>query len=96
MERVEYMEMAAYCLSEDDCKRLFDRDRDKMLDGTAVWNESLEAAYNDYCNNEKEDEDEYFDAEIAEGYASNMPCDNTGYCDPMHCPIFHECEGHMH
>ena len=44
------------------------------------------------CN----DEEDGFDYEIAEGFASNMPCDNTGYCDPMHCPQFHECQGHMH
>ena len=95
MERIDYMKMCAECLSEDECRRLFDRDRDEMAEGTAVWNQSLEIAYNEYCDNE-DDEDEWFDPEIAEGFAGNMPCDNTGYCDPMHCPKFHECEGHMH
>ena len=26
----------------------------------------------------------------------NMPCDNTGYCNPSHCPQFHECQGLHH
>lgn len=56
MERIDYMKMCAECLSEDEC-RLFDRDRDEMAEGTAVWNQSLEIAYNEYCDNENGDED---------------------------------------
>ena len=52
MERTDYMVMCAECLNEDECRRLFDRDRDEMLDGSAVWNQSLECAYNDYINNQ--------------------------------------------
>jgi hypothetical protein len=52
MDRIDYMQMAAYCLSEEDCIRLFDRTKDEMLDGSAVWNQSLECAYNDYINNQ--------------------------------------------
>ena len=98
MERTEYMVMVGECLDEDECMRLFERSKDELKEGTAVWNQSLEIAYNEYCYNEEadEDEDDGFDYEIAEGYASNMPCDNSGYCDPMHCPQFHECQGYMH
>lgn len=96
MERTEYMIMVGECLSEDECMRLFERSKDELKEGTAVWNQSLEIAYNEYCDNQDEDEDEYFDAEIVEGYAGNMPCDNSGYCDPCHCPRFHECGGQHH
>ena len=95
MERIDYMKMCAECLNEDDCRRLFDRDRDEMLDGTAVWNQSLEIAYDEYCDNEDEDEDDS-NYEIAEGYTSNMPCDNSGYCGGWSCPRFHECGGLHH
>lgn len=89
MERTEYMIMIGECLNEDECMRLFERSKDELKEGIAVWNQCLEIAYNEYCDNEDENED-YFDNEIVEGFADNMPCDNTGYCDP-HCPHFHEC-----
>lgn len=88
MTRIEYMAMCAECLNEDECRRLFDRDRDEMLEGTAVWSQSLEIAYNEYCDNsEEEDEDgDYF-----EGYAENMPCDTYGMCGGTGCPNYWKC-----
>ena len=88
MERIDYMKMCAECLSEDECRRLFDRDRDEMAEGTAVWNQSLEIAYNEYCDNE-----DGFDYEIAEGYAENMPCDTYGMCAGVSCPHYFQCNG---
>lgn len=93
MERIDYMKMCAECLSEDECRRLFDRDRDEMAEGTAVWNQSLEIAYNEYCDNEDDGEDDGFDYEIAEGYAENMPCDTYGMCAGVSCPRYFQCNG---
>ena len=95
MERIDYMKMCAECLSEDECRRLFDRDRDEMAEGTAVWNQFLEIAYNEYCDNEDGDEDDEdgFDYEIAEGYAENMPCDTYGMCAGVSCPHYFQCNG---
>lgn len=93
MGRIDYMEMCAECLSEDECRRLFDRDRDEMAEGTAVWNQSLEIAYNEYCDNEDDGEDDGFDYEIAEGYAENMPCDTYGMCAGVSCPCYFQCNG---
>lgn len=93
MERIDYMKMCAECLSEDECRRLFDRDRDEMAEGTAVWNQSLEIAYNEYCDNEDDGEDDGFDYEIAEGYAENMPCDTYGMCAGVSCPCYFQCNG---
>lgn len=92
MERIDYMKMCAECLSEDEC-RLFDRDRDEMAEGTAVWNQSLEIAYNEYCDNEDDGEDDGFDYEIAEGYAENMPCDTYGMCAGVSCSHYFQCNG---
>lgn len=92
MERIDYMKMCAECLNEDECRRLFDRDRDEMAEGTAVWNQSLEIAYNEYCDNEDDDEDG-FDYEIAEGYAENMPCDTYGICVGVSCLRYFQCNG---
>ncbi len=91
MERIDYMKICAECLSEDECRRLFDRDRDEMAEGIAVWNQSLEIAYNEYCDNE--DEDDGFEYEIAEGYAENMPCDTYGMCAGVSCPRYFQCNG---
>ena len=93
MERIDYMKMCAKCLSEDECRRLFDRDRDEMAEGTAVWNQSLEIAYNEYCDNEDDGEDDGFDYEIAEGYAENMPCDTYGMCAGVSCSHYFQCNG---
>lgn len=93
MERIDYMKMCAECLSEDECRRLFDSDRDEMAEGTAVWNQSLEIAYNEYCDNEDDGEDDGFDYEIAEGYAENMPCDTYGMCAGVSCPCYFQCNG---
>ena len=93
MERIDYMKMCAECLSEDECRRLFDRDRDEMAEGTAVWNQFLEIAYNEYCDNEDDGEDDGFDYEIAEGYAENMPCDTYGACAGVSCPCYFQCNG---
>ena len=90
MERIDYMKMCAECLSEDECRRLFDRDRDEMAEGTAVWNQPLEIAYNEYCD---EDDEDGFDYEIAEGYAENMPCDTYGMCAGVSCPRYFQCNG---
>lgn len=92
MKRIDYMKMCAEYLSEDECRRLFDRDRDEMAEGTAVWNQSLEIAYNEYCDNEDGDEDG-FDYEIAEGYAENMPCDTYGMCAGVSCSHYFQCNG---
>lgn len=93
MERIDYMKMCAECLSEDECRRLFDRDRDEMAEGTAVWNQPLEIAYNEYCDNEDDGEDDGFDYEIAEGYAENMPCDTCGMCAGVSCSHYFQCNG---
>lgn len=93
MERIDYMKMCAECLSEDECRRLFDRDRDEMAEGTAVWNQPLEIAYNEYCDNEDDGEDDDFDYEIAEGYAENMPCDTYGMCAGVSCSHYFQCNG---
>lgn len=93
MERIDYMKMCAECLNEDECRRLFDRDRDEMAEGTAVWNQPLEIAYNEYCDNEDDGEDDGFDYEIAEGYAENMPCDTYGMCAGVSCPHYFQCNG---
>ena len=94
MERIDYMKMCAECLNEDEC-RLFDRDRDEMAEGTAVWNQPLEIAYNEYCDNEDGDEydEDGFDYEIAEGYAENMPCDTYGMCAGVSCSHYFQCNG---
>ena len=92
MERIDYMKMCAECLNESECRRLFDRDRDEMLEGTAVWNQSLEIAYNEYCDNE-DDEDDDFNYEITEGYAENMSCDTYGICAGVSCPHYFQCNG---
>lgn len=93
MERIDYMKMCAECLSKDECRRLFDRDRDEMAERTAVWNQPLEIAYNEYCDNEDDGEDDGFDYEIAEGYAENMPCDTYGMCAGVSCPHYFQCNG---
>lgn len=94
MEKIDYMKMCAECLNEDECRRLFDRDRDEMAEGTAVWNQSLEIAYNEYCDNEDDDEDnDGFDYEIAEEYAENMSCDTYGACAGVSCPRYFQCNG---
>ena len=36
-----------------------------------------------YCENE----------ELERDYASNMPCDNYGYCGGMSCPMYFKCKG---
>ena len=96
MERIDYMKMCAECLNEEEGRRLFDRDRDSMLDGSAVWNQALEVAYNEYCDNEEEDEDAYYDSLDYSEARQNMPCDNSGYCGGWSCPRFHECQGLHH
>ena len=93
MERIDYMKMCAECLNEDECRRLFDRNCDEMAEGTAVWNQSLEIAYNEYCDNEDGDDEDGFDYEIAEGYAENMPCDTYGMCAGVSCPHYFQCNG---
>ena len=97
MERIDYMKMCAECLSEDECRRMFDRDRDEMAEGTAVWNQALEVAYNDHVSTQEYEKEEdrlarYYHDEAAQ----NMPCDNSGYCGGWSCPRFHECQGLHH
>ena len=81
IDRIDYMKMCAESLNESECRRLFDCDREEMLEGTAVWNFSLEVAYNEFC-----DGDDYEDYEDD----GNMPCDDTGYCD-ITCPQYWQC-----
>ena len=57
MNRMEYMRELAYNLSEDDCQRFFGVSRDLMSEGKAIWNYSLECAYNEYMT-ECEDTEE--------------------------------------
>lgn len=49
------------------------------------WNESLEYAYNIFIDEEEEEDEDYL-----EGYANNMPCDNTGYCT-SNCSQYFKC-----
>ena len=95
MERTEYMVMVGECLSEDECMRLFERSKDELKEGTAVWNQSLEIAYNEYCDNE-EDDDAYYDSLDYSEARQNMPCDNSGFCGGWSCPRFYECQGLHH
>lgn len=92
MERTEYMVMVGECLSEDECMRLFERSKDELKEGTAVWNQSLEIAYNEYCDNEDADEDDWDDYDIEADYAQNMPCDTSGICGGHSCPQYYQCQ----
>ena len=47
MTREEYMEMCGDCLSEEECVHLFRCTKQELKDGTAIWNMSLEIAYNE-------------------------------------------------
>lgn len=44
------------------------------------------------CTRE-EAQDILFDKEIEEGYRSNAPCDNSGYCIGMACKYYFKCQG---
>ena len=97
--RIDYMIMCAECLDDEDCKRLFNLDRDEMLDGTATWNQAIEYAYSEYVSNEEFenelDEDEISimgDNDIEDGFSQNMPSDTTGLCSP-NCPRIYSCPG---
>ena len=47
MTREEYMEMCGD-LSEEECVQFFGCTKTALKDGTAVWNMSLEFAYNEF------------------------------------------------
>ena len=66
MYRVDYMRMCAESLSESECRRLFDRDREEMLEGTALWNFPLEVAYNEVCDGDDFEDYEEYDPEDEE------------------------------
>ena len=89
--RNEYMEMCGYCLSEEECIKLFDRTKDDLLEGTATWNEALEFAYNEWiCEEEYAAEHENDEDDIVKGFNNNMPCDDTDYCSSS-CPNYYKC-----
>lgn len=48
--RIDFMMAVAYSLTDEECRQLFDADRDDMFDGVAKWNQNLEVAYNEFCN----------------------------------------------
>lgn len=90
--RNEYMEMCGYCLSEEECMQLFNRTKDDLLEGTAVWNESLEYAYNEWVSEEEYAETHECEDEYVPHYNDNMYCDDTGYCSSS-CPNYYKCNG---
>ena len=55
MTRTEYMKTCGECLNEEDCVRLFDRQKEDLEDGTAKWNQALEVSYNEYVQEEQYD-----------------------------------------
>lgn len=48
MTRWDFMEMIADCFDEFSCQMYFGVSRDLLASHKAVWNQSLEIAYNDY------------------------------------------------
>lgn len=48
MDRTEYMQICGDCLTDEDCVRLFDRNKKDLMEDTAQWNQALEVAYNEY------------------------------------------------
>lgn len=97
MERTEFMVMCGECLRDFECMEKFDRTKESLLDGTAVWNQALEVAYNDYVSTlEYEEEEDRLTRYYHDEAVQNMPCDNSGYCGGWSCPRFHECQGLHH
>ena len=71
----------------DILKRGYDFERD------VKWNETLERAYNDRIEADRDFEEcEEFINEF-DDYESNMPCDFSGYCSGTNCPNFYKCQG---
>lgn len=52
MNRSAWMKEVAINCSRMECKDLFGHSKDEMISGTARWDQTLERAYNDYCNEE--------------------------------------------
>lgn len=52
MNRSAWMKEVAINCSRMECKDLFGHSKEEMLSGTARWDQTLERAYNDYCNEE--------------------------------------------
>lgn len=50
--RAEWMKEIGMNCSRMECKDLFGHSKDEMVTGTARWDQILERAYNDYCNEE--------------------------------------------
>ncbi len=52
MNRSAWMKEVAINCSRMECRELFGHSKDEMVSGTARWDQTLERAYNDYCNEE--------------------------------------------
>lgn len=50
--RAEWMKEIGINCSRMECMDLFGHSKDEMVTGTARWDQTLERAYNDYCNEE--------------------------------------------
>ena len=91
MTREEYMEMCGDCLSEEECVQLFERTKQELKDGTAVWNMSLEVAYNEFVTGLEEAICEDVERELFPE-RQNMPCDTSGICDGHGCSQYYQCQ----
>ena len=52
MNRSAWMKEVAVNCSRMECRDLFGHSKEEMISGTARWDQTLERAYNDYCNEE--------------------------------------------
>lgn len=52
MNRSAWMKEVAINCSRMECMNVFGHSKDEMISGTARWDQTLERAYNDYCNEE--------------------------------------------
>lgn len=52
MNRSAWMKEVAINCSRMECRDLFGHSKEEMISGTARWDQTLERAYNDYCNEE--------------------------------------------
>lgn len=54
IDRYAFMSELAYNFTEKSCQMYFGVSRDALEDGTAVWNQALEYAYQEYLDGEEE------------------------------------------
>ena len=52
MNRSAWMKEVAINCSRMECMNVFGHSKEEMVSGTARWDQTLERAYNDYCNEE--------------------------------------------